>query len=289
MAYKIHHLNCATLCPATRRLTNGEPGWKALLTRGILVCHCLLIETDQGLVLVDTGFSQADIRDGHWRNRLSFAMLNARMDETESAVYQIRQLGYRPQDVTDIIVTHLDFDHASGIRDFPHARVHVYDKEFAGAALATSFRQLFRYPPSTITSHGNWTPHRLEGERWFGFEKVTVLSRQQYDILLIPLHGHSIGHCGVAVSTTDGWLLHCGDAYFHKSEMAPENEPVPQVIHSIESMIEYDRALRLANRDRLAQLAADPEASVRLFCSHDHSEFELCCQQPSCLGRPAQS
>ena len=36
---RIHHLNGATLCPVGRRLILGRPD-------GLLVCHCLLIETD---------------------------------------------------------------------------------------------------------------------------------------------------------------------------------------------------------------------------------------------------
>jgi hypothetical protein len=51
-----HHLNCATMRPGGRRLVNGTGG---LFEAGRMVCHCLLIETDHGLVLVGT----ADIRD----------------------------------------------------------------------------------------------------------------------------------------------------------------------------------------------------------------------------------
>ena len=50
---RIHHLNGATLCPVGRRLLLGRPD-------GLLVCHCLLIETEQGLVLVDTALGLED-------------------------------------------------------------------------------------------------------------------------------------------------------------------------------------------------------------------------------------
>jgi len=42
---------------------------------------------------------------------------------------------------------------------------------------------------------------------------VRALPGARDDVLLIPLPGHSRGHCGVAVKTGEGWLLHCGDAY----------------------------------------------------------------------------
>ena len=57
---RVHHLNCGTLCPHGRRLLAGEGG---LLEPAEVVCHCLLIETDDGLVLLDTGFGVEDTRD----------------------------------------------------------------------------------------------------------------------------------------------------------------------------------------------------------------------------------
>jgi hypothetical protein len=52
---RIHHVSCGTMCPVGGRLVDG-------FSRGLtakLVCHCLLVETEQGLVLVDTGFPRA--------------------------------------------------------------------------------------------------------------------------------------------------------------------------------------------------------------------------------------
>jgi hypothetical protein len=57
---RIHHLNCGTLCPHGARLINGEDGW---LAPGRIVCHCLLIEVGDGLVLLDTGFGTEDTRN----------------------------------------------------------------------------------------------------------------------------------------------------------------------------------------------------------------------------------
>ena len=54
---RIHHLNCGTCCPAGGRLFDGTSD----AAFGHLVCHCLLIESDAGLILVDTGFGTRDI------------------------------------------------------------------------------------------------------------------------------------------------------------------------------------------------------------------------------------
>lgn len=52
----IHHLDCGTMCPrAAHRLhLVEEPG-------ATMVAHCLLLETADGLVLLDTGFGTGDL------------------------------------------------------------------------------------------------------------------------------------------------------------------------------------------------------------------------------------
>ncbi len=53
-------------------------------------------------------------------------------------------------------------------------------------------------------AHGpRWQRHEVAGEDWFGFGAVTALDD---DVLLVPLRGHTRGHCGVAVRRPDGRL-----------------------------------------------------------------------------------
>ena len=55
---KVHHLDCCTMCPVAGRWLNEERR---------MVAHCLLVETDGGLVLVDTGIGLADVADPRGR------------------------------------------------------------------------------------------------------------------------------------------------------------------------------------------------------------------------------
>lgn len=55
---RVHHLNTGTMCPIGRRLVNGTG---SIFQRARMVCHCLLIETHDGLALVDTGIGLDDI------------------------------------------------------------------------------------------------------------------------------------------------------------------------------------------------------------------------------------
>jgi len=129
-AVRVHHLNCGTQCPFTARLINGEGG---MFSPGLLVAHCLLIETESDLVLVDTGMGLVDMKPRHTLGRHFEATLRPTLDPEETAIRQVERLGFRAGDVRHIVMTHLDLDHAGGLPDFPQAKVHVLDIEHHAA------------------------------------------------------------------------------------------------------------------------------------------------------------
>lgn len=262
---RVHHLNCTTICPPLgplRRLLVNE--------RGELVCHCLLIETEQGLVLVDTGFSEGDLLDP----RRVPATLRASLvcDPERAAVRQVRRLGFKPADVKHIIVTHLDLDHAGGLVDFPDAKVHLYQREHRAAMERASLYEKLRYLPAQWRHAPRWVLHDVAGERWEGFESVAPIAGLPPEILLVPLTGHSRGHSGVAVATDRGWLLHCGDAYFYHAEVHPTPRGTPG-LNLFQWLDDVDRPTRLLNQARLRDLASRSAGRIRMFCAHDPIEF----------------
>lgn len=271
---RVHHLNCGTDCPVGGALFDGRS--KGLL--GHLVCHCLLIESSQGLVLVDTGYGLKDVRETYPRLSRPFkTLLNIRLREEETAIRQLQRLGFDPADVRHIVLTHLDFDHAGGLEDFPNAAIHLMDAELDAA---TQRRQGFiprnRYRPMQFDEIRNWRRYKAGGEPWFGFEAVRQLQGLPPEILLVPLKGHTWGHAGVAVDTPDGWLLHAGDAYFYRDEVRrPERRCTPG-LRGYQTMMEVDRAARLENQARLRALSLDRSAGVRMICAHDVVEYEAC-------------
>lgn len=110
---RVHHLNCGTCCPVGGRLFDGRSD-KVFRH---LVCHCLLFESDAGLTLVDSGFGKSNIADPDGRLSGFFRKTNnIQLRPQEAAIAQIRALGFSPDDVRHIVVTHLDFDHAGGLR-----------------------------------------------------------------------------------------------------------------------------------------------------------------------------
>ena len=173
------------------------------------------------------------------------------------------------------MLTHLDLDHAGGLSDFPTARVHVHEAELA-AATAPTFREKARYL-SVQWAHGpQWVTHATAGESWMGLSAVSALpgasGGSEGEVLLVPLHGHTRGHCGVAVNTTDGWLLHAGDSYFHTSEK--QTPPAPPVgLKVYQRILAADDGLRRANQERLREMYAAHSAEVTVFSAHDASEY----------------
>ncbi|MFZ6182192.1 MBL fold metallo-hydrolase [Nannocystis pusilla] len=270
---RIHHLNCGTMCPYGGRLM-GKPADDPGPAR--MTCHCLLLETDRGLVLVDTGLGLEDIQSPTTRlSRFFVGMMRPRFDVDETAVRQVERLGLSPRDVRHIVLTHLDFDHAGGLADFPHAQVHLLADEAHAAQRRAGAIARGRYRPQQWSTAGSWQTYApADGEDWFGFACVRDLVGLPPDILLVPLIGHTAGHAGVAVRTDEGWLLHAGDAYFYRGELNTDHPRCPLGLRAYQTMMEFDRQARLRNQQRLRDLSYQHGDAVRVLCAHDSVEFE---------------
>jgi len=94
------------------------------------------------------------------------------------------------------------------------------------------------------------------------------------EILLVPLVGHSRGHCAVAVDTGPKWLLHAGDAYFFHGEMDPAGRRCPVGPRLFQTLFEARRADRVHNQERLRELARSQGGKVDIFCAHDVTEWK---------------
>lgn len=277
---RIHHLNCATLHPYgghfIDRVTTG-------LKEAPLVCHCLLIETHKGLVLIDTGFGMKDVI--YPQDRISGFMrqlLRPILEAEETAARQIRAMGFQTSDVRHIILTHLDCDQVGGVDDFPHAQVHVMDAELRAAHSPKDFISKQRYSSAQLTSSSFWKTYYPEGERWFGFDTVRTLDDLPPEILLVPMPGHTEGHTAVAIETDEGWLLHAGDCYFYRGELNRDYN-CPPALRGFQRLFESQRRMRNLNLLRLRDLAQNPSNHIRIFSTHDPVEFSDLNQGPQRL------
>ena len=270
---RIHHLNCGTHCPIGGAFYDGV---SRRLTANICT-HCLLIETEAGLVLVDTGYGLKDVQRNAPRRlaRTWPFVLRPRLDEAETALRQVEARGFVAADVRHIILTHLDFDHAGGIDDFPNARVHVLaDERRSANERRRGFVGLQRYRPSMWSGVGDWRTYLPQGEAWFGFEAVRELDGLPPEILMVPLAGHTDGHAGVAIRCPDGWLLHAGDAYLHHGELDARPR-LPPGLAAYGWIMTSDRKAARRNLARLRELKQARNDEVAIFCSHDTTEYAM--------------
>ena len=273
---RVHHLNCACI---QRLSIRGKQ----------LGCHVLLVETpSSGLVLVDTGLGTQDYADLTSRLTMSFVYGYARpkKDPALAAINQIRALGFDPADVRHIVMTHMDLDHVGGLSDFPKAKVHLHTAEWKQCTERKRFKDKHRYLPA-MWAHGLDTEFYAEtGEPWFGFEAVRQLRGLPPEILMVPLFGHTMGHCGVAVQSTRGWMLHAGDAYFDADEVKLPQRRCALQVGLFQMINQTHRGLRLHNQARLRAFTAEhPE--VQVFCAHNPWELEDAQRQSQAVPPPA--
>jgi glyoxylase-like metal-dependent hydrolase (beta-lactamase superfamily II) len=230
-----------------------------------VICHGLILEDRHGLALVDPGIGLLDVADPAGRlGREVIDLAGFQFDEADTAARKVEALGYKPTDVTDIVLTHADPDHAGGLADFPAARVHLSAEERANLD-APGWRYVARQ-----FEHGpRWEIHGPSDFNWFGLEARPVGLGFGAEVFLIPLFGHTRGHCGVAIRQGDRWALHVGDAYYLRGELDSDDHPVGAVA----ALRADDDPARRRSIGLLRALLAEQADRIDHFGYHDPEEF----------------
>lgn len=260
------------MCPKGGGWMDGRsgPAWRD----SRLVCHVLLVETpSSGLVLVDTGVGLEDVRDPVGRlGRVFTSVVRPVLAEGETARRRVEALGFDADDVRHVVLTHMDLDHAGGLSDFPSASVHVFRDEHYAATERPTRMERERYRTVQWQHGARFETYDADGEPWHGFAAVRALRGLPEEILILPLTGHSRGHCGVAVESDRGWLLHAGDAYFHADQMNAR-PTCPSGLTLFQRVVAFDTKKMRASQARLRELVADESAAITVFSAHDETEL----------------
>jgi len=248
---EIHHLNCVKIVS----LFNDN------------VCgHCLLLNENNKLVLVDTGIGLLDTLNPIERiGQQLIDIVGYCFDENLTAVRQIENLGLDPELVTDCIISHLDNDHIGGLADFPNATVHVGIEE-----LENFNSQNPRYLKTPLSHNPIIKTYPKSDYNWFGFEARKISVDIETEIFLVPLFGHTWGHCGVAINVNSNWIFYIGDAYYMRVELDNSNHPV----NELAKMRADNDNWRTSTVEKIRKLICDhPE--IEVFSYHDIEEFRF--------------
>lgn len=167
-----------------------------------------LIRGPQTTVLVDTGFAE---RGGAPRRR----------GVDHCPIDALSLLDVKPADVTDVILTHLHWDHAGNLDKLPSAQIHIQDAEVEYATGRCMCEPFFR--------------------RTYAVDDVCDLVRRVYDgrvtfhdghwtlapgIEGILVGGHTRGMQAVRVHTARGWVVLASDAAHYYANLELDN-PFP--------------------------------------------------------------
>ncbi|TGD99670.1 MBL fold metallo-hydrolase [Methylobacterium nonmethylotrophicum] len=229
--------------------------------------HCVIILIGDRVILVDTGFGTREMLEpNRYLGSDALLSLGIVVDVRLTALHRLAARGIRAEQVTDIVLTHLDADHAGGLHDFPGATVHLSAEELAAYDEPQSRGS---YHPYQVSRQTNLTTYGPTDEQWFGLPARSLPLPQGLDAKLIPLPGHSKGHCGVAYRENGQWTLHAGDAYFDARVNFLDTPPgLP-----LEIAMQADPCERVASLSKLRELRSRYGSEIAMFCAHDHQEY----------------
>lgn len=171
-----------------------------------------LMEHRDGLVLFDAGLDPAAVGEpaavyGQLADTLQFDFREEHLIE-----HQLDRLGYSIKDVGTVVASHLHFDHAGALRQFPHARTIIGAGELEYAREPDHFsRNWFR--PEDF--------HADLGLQWDVVPcDIDVFGDGSLRVLYMP--GHTPGGLAALVRLDDGNLVLSGDVAHNRSDFAQE-------------------------------------------------------------------
>jgi glyoxylase-like metal-dependent hydrolase (beta-lactamase superfamily II) len=174
--------------------------WSAVPIPAFLVEH-----PEAGPILIDSGMHADVATDGRAALGRAIATIFAiEMDAGWAVPAQLRERGVDPADVRLVVMTHLHYDHASGLAQFPGATAVVDAREWDAAA---SGGVLQGYRGALLAPELEWRTYPHEQD------EVDLLGDGSIRLLRTP--GHTKGHRSVLLRLAGGReLLLTGDAVY---------------------------------------------------------------------------
>jgi N-acyl homoserine lactone hydrolase len=225
--------------------------------------YAWLIEHPEGLIVVDTGESARVNEPGYLPRWHPYFRRGVResVQPGDEIGPQLTALGFSPEDVRWVVLTHLHNDHADGLAHFPHSEILVCRPEFENAKGFAG--QVRGFLPQQWPEW--FSPHLYDlDERPFGpFERSRPLS-EAGDVTIVATHGHTKGHVSVVVEEDGHSVFLAGDTSYSEALML--DGAVDGVTPDVRTARETLDQIREFTRQRpVVYLPShDPEAAERL-------------------------
>jgi N-acyl homoserine lactone hydrolase len=223
-----------------------------------------LIEHPEGLILIDTGETCRVHQPGYQpRWHLYFRRgLREHVRPEDELGPQLRRLGFSPEDVRWVVLTHLHGDHAGGLE-------HVSRSEIVVSAVELAFARGW---PGRVRGY---LPNRWPA--WFNPRQITLPCRaygpfahsmaltQAGDVVLVDTSGHTPGHISVVLEDDEGpRLFFAGDAAYTQ-ELMLQGRVDGLATDDAQALRTFQRMQQLiAERPTVFLPTHDPAAAERL-------------------------
>lgn len=198
-----------------------------------------LLRRGTEVILVDTGFDSPEAKARGF-------------DLIQDMRAALAPFGVKPEDVTQLMLTHLHFDHAGGLHLFPNAKVWLQAAEMAYATGPCMCHDVLRRP--FTGAHVCEAVRRLYAGKLHFFEGDGEVAD---GVTVHALGGHSRGLQAVRVRTHAGWLVLASDAS-HFYENLRTGVPFPIVIDVEDMLRGFATLRRLATSPGLIVPGHDP-------------------------------
>lgn len=209
---------------------------------------------DGRVILVDTGY---DADEGAMRDRRVL----------RHPAEAIGGVGIKPEDVDDVIVTHMHYDHAGCLNHFPKARFHIQQAEMSFVTGPSMCHDHLRMPFSA--SHVcDMLQHIYSGRVQFHDGDAGVAP----GVTVHKIGGHTAGLQVVRVKTAAGYLCLASDAA-HYYENFEQGKPFPIVLNLAAMLDGFKRIQDLASAPGLVIPGHDPLVMDRFPMPENGTDF----------------
>lgn len=219
----------------------------------VLAMRCLVIKTTDRLIIMDTGTGEKQL------DYLKYYHFNGIIDFDEA----LKKLGYSADEVTDVILTHLHFDHCGTCTRYNNDKSDII-LTFPNAFYWVGKTQWENFLNPNVREGDSYFPENMLPVEKAG--RLKLVEKEQYicpEVEVKIFNGHTVGQLAPYINLGEQTLVYTGD-------VIPVQASIP-----IAWVSAYDTYPITSMGDKERMLAEAAEKQQILFFEHD--AYNECC------------